>query len=155
MKMWILWLIVFGVFSVLEIMTEGFLVLWIGVAAIASMIYSIFFPAQFAVQVIIWVVLSIILIACTRKFSKKIEPPTTPLNVYSIIGKRAIVVQEINNLKSPGQIKIGGDVWTSYSENDSEIIPVDATVEVLRIDGVKAIVRKVSSDVPNSQEQKV
>ena len=68
MEIWTIWLIVAGVFTILEMITEGFLVLWLGVGALLSMAFSIFYPEMFAAQVIIWCVSSILLIACTKKF---------------------------------------------------------------------------------------
>ena len=49
----------------------------------------------------------------------------------------------IDNLNSTGEVKIHGEVWRAITENDSEIIEVDKQVEVLRIDGVKLIVKAI------------
>ena len=56
---------------------------------------------------------------------------------------RAVVVQEINDEKAQGQVRIDGDVWSAKSENFTEIIPENAIVEILKVEGVKVIVRKV------------
>ena len=64
--------------------------------------------------------------------------------MYSIIGKKATVSYAINNIKGEGQIKIDGDIWSAKTEDeDDEIIPEGSTVEILRIDGVKTVVKKV------------
>lgn len=139
MEIWTWWLIIAGICFILEIATEGFLICWFGVGALASMTVS-FFCDSFLVQLITFVVVSTILIFATRKFAKKVEPKTVATNVYTIIGKKAVVSTEIDSVKNSGQIKIDGDIWSAKSEND-EIIPVGSTVEILRIEGVKAIVR--------------
>lgn len=141
MEIWTLWLIIAGFFAILEIFTVGFLVIWIGAGALLAMIVSFFFPKQIVLQIAIWVISSIILILLTRKFAEKVEPKATATNVYSIIGKKAYVTKEINNLKSQGQIKINGDTWSARSENPEGIIPIDSEVEIVRIEGVKAIVK--------------
>ena len=147
MSAWTIWLIIAGFFAILEMITVGFLVIWIGVGAIPALIYSIFFPEQVMVQIIIWVVCSVILILLTKDLTDKVKPAPTPTNVYSIIGKRATVVQNINNDKAQGQIKVGGDVWCAKAENDDEVIPENAIVEIVSIEGVKAIVKKVAEEV--------
>lgn len=143
MEVWTVWLIIAGFFAFLEVLTVGFFVIWFGVAAIPAMIYSMFFPEQIAVQVIIWAIISILLVFLTKKLTDKVRPPVTPTNVYSVIGKRAVVVQEINDEKAQGQVRIDGDVWSAKSENFTEIIPENAIVEILKVEGVKVIVRKV------------
>ena len=40
--MWYIWLIAAGVFFVVEIMTVGFMVFWLGVAALLACIVSLF-----------------------------------------------------------------------------------------------------------------
>lgn len=143
MEVWTIWLIIAGFFAILEIITEGFLVLWIAIGALLAMIFSFFFPEMVTAQVILWALSSAILILSTKKLTAKIVPKTTPTNVYSVIGKRAIVVQEINIDKSSGQVKVDGDLWSAKSENSEEVIPVDSHVEVLRVEGVKVVVKKI------------
>lgn len=146
MSAWTIWLIIAGFFAILEIITVGFLVIWIGVGALPAMIYSIFFPEQVMVQVVIWVVCSVILILLTKNLTDKVKPTPTPTNVYSIIGKRATVIQNINNDKAQGQVKVGGDVWSAKAENDEEEIPENTIVEIVSIEGVKAIVKKITEE---------
>ena len=80
---------------------------------------------------------------CQRKNSEiKFGSKSIPTNVYTIIGKRAVVSTEIDNIKGQGQIKLDGDIWSAKNEID-EPIPEGSTVEILKIDGVKAIVKKI------------
>ena len=48
----------------------------------------------------------------------------------------------IDNLNAKGQVSIDGMEWTARSEDGSEI-KKDALVEVVAIEGVKAIVKQV------------
>ena len=59
-------------------------------------------------------------------------------NAYSIIGKIGIVTKEINPNLGIGQVKIAGEVWSAKSD---EIIPVGKEIEVIEINGVKAVVK--------------
>ena len=143
MTIWTAWLIFSGVCFILEIATEGFLVCWLGVGGLCAMGLSFIIPENLVAQFIVMAVVSTILILCTKKFTRKIsEKDTVATNVYSILGKKAIVSQQIDNIKGQGQIKIDGDIWSARNEDD-DVISEGDTVEIIRIDGVKAIVRKV------------
>ena len=66
--------------------------------------------------------LSTILLLVTKPFVKKfVDVKSTNTNAFSIIGKKALVIKEINS-HSVGQIKINGEVWSAEAENE-EVIP--------------------------------
>lgn len=139
--MWQIWIILAGIFFVIEMITVGFLVFWFGIGALIAMIVS-FFTSNIAIQTAVFVMSSTILLFFTRpfvnKFSKKDDEIKT--NAYSIIGKRGIVIKEINPVSGEGQVKIGSEVWSAKSKEDKKI-EQGLEVEVLEIDGVKAIVK--------------
>ncbi len=139
--MWQIWIILAGIFFVIEMITVGFLVFWFGIGALIAMIVS-FFTSNIAIQTAVFVISSTILLFFTRpfvnKFSKKEDEIKT--NAYSIIGKRGIVIKEINPVSGEGQVKIGSEVWSAKSKEDKKI-EQGLEVEVLEIDGVKAIVK--------------
>lgn len=142
MENYLWWLILAGFFFVLEFVTEGFLICWFGVGALAAMITSFIWPEATVAQIIVFGVVSAILVLFTRKFSKKVEPKAeNTSNVYSILGKEAIVTVEIDNNSGKGQVKIDGDVWSAKSET-GEKISLNSKVEIIKIDGVKAVVKQ-------------
>ena len=140
--MWQIWLIIAGLFFIGEIITVGFLVFWFGVGAIVAMIVSLF-TSNIIIQTAAFVISSTILLFVTKPFVKKfVDIKPTNTNVFSIIGKKALVIKEINSVHSSGQIKINGEVWSAETEND-EIIPEGSEVEIIHIKGVKAIVKPI------------
>lgn len=141
MVAWQIWLIVAGFSFILEIATVGFLVFWFGVAALIVCILSLFIPSLVA-QFDIFIILSALLICLTRRFAEKItKKDTIVTNSNSIIGKKAIVKKDISST-SNGQIKVNGDIWTAVlSEDFTDSIPEGSTVEIEKIDGVKAVVK--------------
>lgn len=141
MEPWIVWLIVAAFFFVLEIATEGFFVFWFGIGAVAA-IGTSFLTENVSVQIAVFAAVSIILVLSTRKLTDKMKPKEVLTNVYTILGKKAIVSQTIDNIKGSGQIKIDGDIWSAKSDND-EVIEEGLAVEILSIDGVRAVVKKV------------
>ena len=140
--MWQVWLIIAGLFFVGEIATVGFLIFWFGVGALIAMLVS-FFTSNIIIQTTIFVISSTILIFATKPFVKKFaDVKKTNTNVYSIIGKTALVIKTIDPIHSVGQIKINGEVWTAESENN-QVIDEGSEVEILEIKGVKAIVKPI------------
>lgn len=138
--MWQVWLLIAGLFFIGEIATVGFLIFWFGVGALIAMIVSLF-TSNIIIQTTIFIISSTILIFATKPFVKKFaDVKKTNTNVYSIIGKKALVIKTIDPIHSVGQIKLNGEVWTAESENN-EIIEEGSEVEVLEIKGVKAIVK--------------
>jgi len=113
-----------------------------------------FFTDNIIIQTAVFVVTSVLFIFLTRPLAKKLAKTDNTLvtNAFSIIGKKAIVIKEINPTLGVGQIKIDGQVWTAKSTNE-EIISEGTEVLILNIDGVKAV---VSTDLTNLKiEQKV
>ena len=142
--MWYVWLILAGIFLIVEAMTVGFLIFWLSIGSLFAMITS-FFTDNIFIQTAVFVISSTILIFATKPFVKKFTQAKSPIktNVYSIIGKTGIVTQEINSIHSTGQIKVDGELWSAIGENDSSIIPKDSEVKILEVKGVKTIVTPI------------
>lgn len=138
--MWQFWIILAGIFFVIEMATIGFLVFWFGIGALLAMIVSLF-TSNIAIQTAVFVFSSTLLLFFTRpfvnKFSSKDDVQT---NAYSIIGKKGIVIKSIDPIAGKGQVKIGTEVWSAKSTDDRKI-EKGLEVEVLEIDGVKVVVK--------------
>ena len=148
--MWQFWLIVAGLFFVGEIFTLGFLIFWFGIGALFAMIVS-FFTTNIIIQTTVFLITSTIFILATKPLVKKfVDVKKTNTNVFSIIGKKALVIKDTDPIHSSGQIKLNGEVWSAETEND-EIIKEGSEVEVLKINGVKAIVKLVDSEKVESK----
>ena len=138
--MWYVWLILAGIFVIAEIATVGFLIFWLSLGSLCAMVTS-FFTDNLIIQTAVFVVTSALFILCTRPLAKKLEKTDNNLttNAFSIIGKKAIVVKEINPTLGVGQIKVDGQVWSAKS-NGKAVISEGTEVSILSIDGVKAVV---------------
>ena len=66
---------------------------------------------------------------------------TLKTNVDRVIGMEGIVAEEISNLAGTGKVSLGGNTWTARTESEGGIIPKETVVEVLRVEGVKLIVK--------------
>lgn len=143
---WQIWLIIAGICFVIEMATVGFLVFWFGIGALIAMIISLIFPDNIILQISVFVVSSTLLLFLTKpivnKLTKKDKKVVT--NAYSIIGKKGIVTQDINPTVGIGQIRVAGEVWSAKTE-DGEIIKKGTNIEIVKLDGVKAVVEKTSN----------
>lgn len=146
--MWQIWLIASGIFFICEIITVGFLVFWLGVGALIAMLVS-FFTSNIIIQMSVFVVSSGLLIFATRPLVNKIsKKDVVPTNVYSLIGKKAVVTEDIDWATGKGQIKFEGEVWSAKSKEQINI-PAGSEVEIVSIEGVKAFVKplKINSNL--------
>ena len=142
--MWQIWLIIAGIFFIGEIATVGFLIFWFAIGSLVAMVAS-FFIDSIIIQTTIFVISSTILIFSTKPFVKKfVDVKKTNTNAFSIIGKNALVIKEINPIQAQGQIKINGEIWSAESDNN-KIIPEGSEVEILQIRGVKTIVKTIKA----------
>lgn len=137
--MWYLWLIAAGIFFIIEIATVGFLIFWLGIGALFAMVAS-FFTDNLLIQTTVFVISSSVLIPLTKPIVNKYfdDGKTIVTNAYSLIGKVGIVTTEINTLNSTGQVKVNGEIWSAKADED---IKQGTEVEILKIDGVKLIVK--------------
>ena len=140
--MWYVWLILAGIFMIAEILTVGFLIFWLGLGSLCAMVTS-FFTNNIIIQTAVFVVTSTLFIFCTRPFIKKLtqKDKTIVTNAFAIVGKKAIVLKDINPTDGTGQIKVDGQVWSAKCEAE-KVIPKNTEVLILAIDGVKAVVRE-------------
>lgn len=147
------WVVVAVALAIIEIFTTGLLAIWFAVgAAITAIVLAIFPETTFSIQLLIFAISSCILFAATRnKIKNKIDKNSSQ-PVYSILGKTALVTKEINSIKGTGQISINGDIWSAKSNDAETILPLNAKVEVLEIDGVKAVVRLVEAPKESQKE---
>ena len=140
--MWQIWIIIAGVCLVGEILTTGFLIFWLSIGALLAMIVS-FFVDSILVQTAVFVISSTILIFATKPFVKKFaKTKDVKTNAYSIIGKNAIVTKDIDSINGKGQIKVDSETWSAVGKDDMNI-EKGTEVEILKINGVKAIVAPI------------
>ena len=144
--MWQVWLIVAGLCFIIEMATVGFFVFWFGIGALLTMVVSIFAPDNYILQCSVFVISSVILLFLTKPLVNKLtkKDKKVEMNSNSIIGKKAVVTQDINPTHGVGLIKISGETWSAKTANDS-IIEKGNSVKVVKIDGVKAIVEPLTT----------
>ena len=135
----IVWIAMLVVFIVIEAATAQLVTIWFAAGALAALITALA-HGPIALQVVVFVVVSIVALIATRPLVRKItNTKEARLNADRCIGQTAVVTEEINNIDGTGMAKTDGKVWTARSA-DGSVIPEGAQVKVDKIEGVKLIV---------------
>lgn len=140
--MHILWIILAVAFLAIEFGTVTLISLWFVVGALAAMAAALL-GAKLWLQVLIFALVSLVMLLLLRPFLKKfVNPYKVPTNVDAMIGREALVTEEIDNLLGVGVVRIGGVLWTARSASGAHI-PAGTVVTVKAVEGVKALVTPV------------
>lgn len=135
------WLIALVVFLVIEAATLGLATIWFAGGSLVALIAAMC-GAGIVIQIVLFLVVSLVLLFFTRPFAVRfLNKDTLKTNVDRVVGMEGVVTEEISNLAGTGKVSIGGNMWTARTENEGGTIPVDAVVTVLRVEGVKLIVK--------------
>ncbi|MDO5125915.1 MAG: NfeD family protein [Ruminococcus sp.] len=135
------WAMAFVFFTICEIATSTALVsIWLALSSLIAMFFAIG-NCSFTIQLLIFVVSSIVLLILTRPFVKKMQTKTVHTNFELDIGKTAVVTEDINNDYSVGRVKLNGVNWEARSD-DGTLISAGSIVTVKEISGSKLIVSK-------------
>lgn len=141
------WIILAGICFIGEMLTTGFFLLWFGVGASVSAVlnYLGFDPM---IQFITFVLISVILIAVSRPFAKKItkEPPRKAVS-DRLVGKKGIVIENVLP-DTGGVVKVEGDVWRAVSPN---MIKKGGKIIVKKVESVKLHVESIDEQTTNEE----
>lgn len=138
----IVWLAILIILLIVEIATLGLSTVWFAGGALVACLAALC-GAGIVLQIILFFVVSIVLVLFTRPIAVRyMNRNRTKTNAESLIGESAVVIAEINNLRSEGQVQVKGLEWTARSLNENEVIEKDTIVEIMKIEGVKLIVKR-------------
>lgn len=140
----IIWAIMIVFFTLVEAFTLGLTSIWFAVGSLAALIASAL-GLNIVIQFMAFLVVAIILLIYTRPVAKRIfKVGINKTNVDALIGKHGYVTKAIQ-LKELGQVKLEGQIWTAKGQ-EYETYEVDEQVEVMAIEGVKLIVKKLENN---------
>lgn len=141
--LWIIWLAIFALAVIIEASGPNLVSIWFAVGSLVSLIISFIPGVAWWIQVIVFVVLSVVsFIALRPIFRRFMKHNLFNTNIDSYTGKKGIVVEEIT-LLNPGSVKIGDVKWSAIPLDEKEKFNVNDVVEVVAISGNKLIVKKV------------
>ncbi|HEY8860383.1 MAG TPA: NfeD family protein [Gaiellales bacterium] len=140
MDAWVIWVVAAVVLLIAEATTSAFIALYFGLAAIAAAAVALT-GLGVVVQLIAFAALSVGSLTVTRPALKRAIGSTSlhRTGVDAMQGRIGVVTRAIGELES-GLVKIGGETWTARSFYDEEPIAEGSRVEVIKIEGVTALV---------------
>ena len=135
----LIWLAVALVMLIIEAATVQMVSIWFCLGAVAAAIAAIL-GGSIPVQIVVFVVISGVTLAFTRKFVKKVlRVKKTPTNADSVIGAIGQVVEPIDDEAGTGRIKVD---WSARTTDGSKL-PEGVKVKVKAIAGVKLMVSPI------------
>lgn len=141
--LWIIWLIAAIVFFIGEVVTDGFCLLWFSIGSLVALFFTLF-TDNIIILFAIFLLVAMILLLSTRKLTenflnsrKKVES-----NVNALIGKKAKIIEEIDQIEGFGKVKVNGETWKAIVDDASSTFDVGETVVIKAVDGVKLIIEK-------------
>lgn len=136
----IIWLAVILLAIVVELSTMGLVSIWFLPGALVALILSLL-ELDLIWQLAAFVVLSALTLILCRKFLRSFNQKLKT-NADALIGKSALITEQVCNIEERGSLKIGGQVWSARAEQPDDILEVGDVVEIVAIRGVKLICRK-------------
>ena len=138
MEFWFYWLILIFILVIIEVSTINLVSIWFIASGIVSLFCS-FFIESFLIQFAIFVILGIILLITTRKFlNRLLKQHNEKTNLDRVIGMIGVVTEEIDKNKV-GEVKVDGKIWSAVSDSKIE---KNKNVIIDALNGVKLSVRK-------------
>lgn len=135
-----IWLIAFIVFAAVELATSMALVsIWFAVGSLVALVLSAI-NVPLWIQLVAFIIVSAILLVCTRPIAKKLAKNNVGTNLELNIGKTAEVIEDIDNTKAVGRVRLDGVYWSAISQT-GEVIQKGSHVTVTKIEGSKLYVK--------------
>ncbi|MFJ9149366.1 NfeD family protein [Streptomyces sp. NPDC102270] len=136
---WVWWLVgaaALGIPLVVTAMPEfGMLAMGAVAASVAAGL-----GGDIVVQVLVFVVVSVALIAVVRPIATRhrSQRPQLATGIDALKGKQAVVLERVDS--AGGRIKLAGEVWSARSLDTGRAFEVGQEVDVVDIEGATAIV---------------
>ena len=113
-----------------------------GKGSVSAFIASIL-GASIEVQIAVFAITTTIMIIFMKPLVKKFfkNKDDTKMNNNAMIGKKGIVIKEINPLEETGQVKVAGELWSAITLDNTKI-QTNEIVKVTKVEGVKLVVTK-------------
>ena len=134
-----IWLVIFIVLVIIELLTINLVTIWFAVAAVFALLVDII-TGNTMLEIIVFTVSSFLLLLLTKPIIKKIKvKKIEATNLDMVINKVGIVTEDILDDKI-GEVKVLGKKWSAYS--DTKVLKGER-VKILSIDGVRLKVEKM------------
>jgi membrane protein implicated in regulation of membrane protease activity len=147
----IVWIVIAVIFAAVEGFTLGLVTIWFTIGAAASTVVALA-GGDPLLQTVVFFGVSIVLLIFTRPILvKKLKVGREKNNIEQLEGGVALVTEKVEPFKS-GLVKVNGVIWTAVGEDREFSADTGEEVEIVRVEGVKLIVKDKQKAV-GTQEQ--
>tara|TARA_B100001250_G_scaffold177219_1_gene152256 strand:- start:849 stop:1295 length:447 start_codon:yes stop_codon:yes gene_type:complete len=131
---------------VLELFTVSFFAASVGIGFLLAAVGN-YFDVTTEWQIYIFSLGVILSFFSIRPFFNKFayNSDKRKTNQHAMIGKTAIVIEEINTSLGTGLVKLDGDIWKAKTIEADTIIKLEQQVEIVGIDSIVLTVKLVNS----------
>ncbi|MFA6738854.1 MAG: NfeD family protein [Bacilli bacterium] len=137
----ILWLILIVVTVAIELMTTDLTSIWFAAGALVALLLSLLGVQNPAIQIIVFLAVSIGLLLTVGRWAKKIIGKNTiPTNIDAVIGKEILIIKGASQFEY-GEGKYQGLIWT-ISCRGTDSIEAGDTAVIVAVDGNKLVVER-------------
>ena len=142
------WLALGGILGALEVLVPGFVLIWLGLAAVlVGMLLLVWPDTPFAIQLLAYAGFSVLTVMIwfywLRRYPVESDRPTLNRRAEQLIGRRAPVVDAIVNGR--GRIKLGDSTWAVTGPD----LPAGHMVEITGTEGALLQVEPAEDRAPN------
>lgn len=135
----VIWLALALIFLIIEAITVGLTTIWFAAGAFVALLLSLL-DVNILLQIAVFLIVSLALLFSTRKiFVEKLKAGSQKTNVDALIGREGKVTMAIAPF-APGQVKVGGQIWTAVGTDPEFSIAEDTLIQVQAVEGVKLVV---------------
>ncbi len=141
----IFWLVAMVIFLVVEMATVSLVSVWFVGGSLAAFLVS-FVAHEPWIEVLVFLGVSLVLLFLVRPMAAKFsvnKKDQIHSGAQALVGKRAVVTENIDNLHATGEVQINGQYWGAKTENDDITISKDKVVTVTSVEGVRLIVKEL------------
>jgi membrane protein implicated in regulation of membrane protease activity len=136
---WVFWMIAAGALAAGEIVTMGFFLGPIAVAAVLAAVVALLTDSV-AVELAVFSVAAIASVGVLRPIARSHmrTPAQLRTGTAALVGTRAVVLERVD--ANGGSVKIGGEIWTARAYDEDHVMEPGMRVDVMKIDGATALV---------------
>ena len=141
MEEWVLWMAAAGLLAVGELLTMGFFLAPIAIAAVLTAGAALA-GAGLAVQLVVFILASAASVGLLRPVARRHlhTPARIRTGTAALVGRPATVIERVD--AEGGSIKLAGEVWSARAFDEDHAFEPGQRVEVLKIEGATALVHE-------------
>lgn len=139
MQAWVIWVIAGAVALIVELLTAGLFMIWVGggcfVAAVVAWLAPTIAWAPWAAFVISTSLLLYLGLPLAQRLRE--QQPMTPSNVDAMVGREGVVLEAVDPVQNTGRVRVESDQWRARAQVRIE---AGERVRVERVEGTTLFV---------------